>query len=97
MKKQGVSTQHLVVSGRLADMHAKELLSSYDLASREGKRSVARLRSASGAPASAWLTATPGATTRFDLTGGYMHNNQGRQEKTLTKLLRNKKKPALHS
>jgi hypothetical protein len=49
----------------LADRKAKALLDSCDCATVPGKRDAARLLSAASAPASAWLTATPGPTTRL--------------------------------
>ena len=49
----------------IADRGAKALLASCDLASSDGKRAAARIRSAGSAPGSAWLTATPGPTTRL--------------------------------
>jgi hypothetical protein len=53
------------VSRCIADRKAKALLDSCDCATVPGKRDAARLRSAASAPASAWLTATPGPTTRL--------------------------------
>ncbi|NJN00175.1 MAG: hypothetical protein HC793_00355 [Aquincola sp.] len=53
------------VSRCLADRKAKALLDSCDCTSAPGKREAARLRSAASAPASAWITATPGPTTRL--------------------------------
>lgn len=49
----------------VADRNAKALLSSFDLGVGEGKCAAARVRSAASATASAWLMATPGATTRL--------------------------------
>jgi hypothetical protein len=44
---------------------AQALLSSCDLDLASGRREAARLRSAANGPASAWLLATPGPTTRL--------------------------------
>ena len=49
----------------VADRKARALLASCDCTTVAGKRDAARLRSAASAPASAWLTATPGPTTRL--------------------------------
>jgi hypothetical protein len=48
-----------------ADRRAQALIRSCDLGCESGKRDAARLRSAAGGPASAWLMATPGVTTRL--------------------------------
>lgn len=48
-----------------ADRRADAHLSALDLGCGQGKRDAARLRSVAHAPGSAWLTATPGATTRL--------------------------------
>lgn len=53
------------VSRCVADRRAKALLSSFSCLAPSGKRTAARLRSAASAPASAWITATPGPTTRL--------------------------------
>ncbi len=44
---------------------AQALLASCDLGQASGKREAARLRSAANGPASAWLLATPGPTTKL--------------------------------
>ena len=49
----------------VANRNAKALSASFDLRVADGKRAAARVRSAASAPASAWLMATPGATTRL--------------------------------
>ena len=53
------------VSRWLADRHWRALLDACDCATVPGKRAAARLLSAASAPASAWITATPGPTTRL--------------------------------
>ena len=49
----------------IADRDGKALLSTFDLRTEVGKKAAARVRSAAGAPASAWLASTPGPTTRL--------------------------------
>lgn len=53
------------VSRCVADRKAKAFLGACDCNTNLGKRDAARLRSAASAPASAWITATPGPTTRL--------------------------------
>jgi hypothetical protein len=48
-----------------ADRRAHALLTSCDVSCAGGRRDAARLRSAAAGPASAWLMATPGPTTRL--------------------------------
>lgn len=58
----------------LGDRQGAAFLARCDLGTLEGKRAAARLRSAAGAVASAWLLATPGETTTLGdnafVTGG---------------------------
>jgi hypothetical protein len=49
----------------IADRQGKAFLDSWDCTTEAGKRAAARLRSSASAPGSAWLTATPGPTTRL--------------------------------
>ena len=49
----------------VADRRGKAILDSCDCGAAPGKGEAARLRSAASAPASAWITATPGPTTRL--------------------------------
>ena len=58
----------------VGDRQGTAFLEACDLSMPEGKRAAARLRSAAGAMASAWLLATPGSTTTLGdtafVTGG---------------------------
>ena len=49
----------------VADRQGTAMLAGCDLNQADGKRAAARLRSAAGAPATAWLMSTPGVTTRL--------------------------------
>ena len=71
---QGISDQSLHsvlpvvqrdVSRCIADRTWNAFLASCDCTTVSGKRDAARLRSAASAPASAWITATPGPNTRL--------------------------------
>ena len=65
---------HRDVGRCVGDRQGEAFLASCNLSTSEGKRAAARLRSAAGAVASAWLLATPGSTTTLGdtafVTGG---------------------------
>ena len=67
--------QHRVARA-LADRAGKELLERQELRTEEGRRTAARLRSCSGAAASAWLMANP--TSRFTTMGDHAFSMAGR-------------------
>ena len=62
---EGMPGAQGAVSRVAGDRAGAALRASFDLDSACGSRAAARLLSASAGPASAWLTALPGATTRL--------------------------------
>lgn len=74
------------------DRDGKELLERQNLRTAEGRRTASRLRSCSGAGASAWLMANP--TTRFTIMGNDTHSMAGRSVSTWGRSRRSRRRRA---